>query len=111
MPEDAERSLKALGPAHQRGRASAARPLPRSIFLGEHDGENAHRLCGIGEVFGAELTGGGVVVVDLPENALGVVIDPPEIMLPVRVVVGREGVERPHLLEDRVAVELRRRLT
>jgi hypothetical protein len=39
------------------------------------------------------------------------VIDPPEIMLPVRVVVGREGVERPHLLEDRVAVELRRRLT
>ncbi len=31
-------------------------------------------------------------------------IERAEIMRPARVVVGREGVERPHLLKDRVAV-------
>src|SRR5271167_3450567 len=87
----------------QRGRASAARPLPRSIFLGQHDRENPRCLCRVGGVFGAILTN-GVIVVDFPENALGLVVEAPEIMLPVRVVALGEGVECPHLFKDRVAV-------
>ena len=80
-----------------------ARPLPRSIFLGQHDRENARCLRGVGGVFGAVFAS-RVVVVDLPKNALALVFEAPEIMLAVRVVVLGEAVEGANLLQDRVAV-------
>ena len=43
----------------------------------------------------------GVVVVDLPENALAVVLEGSEVALAVRIVVGCERVEGLDLLTDR----------
>lgn len=79
------------------------RPSPRSVFLGKQDGKDSRRLGGVGGVFGAVFAS-PVVIVDLPENALALVFDAPEIMLPVRVVVLGEGVERANFCKDRVAV-------
>ena len=80
-----------------------ARPPPRSILFSQHDRENARGLCRVGGVFRAELTS-RVVIVDLPENALAVVVEAPEIMLTVGVVVVGEAVESANLIKDRGAV-------
>ena len=70
-----------------------------SVFGCKHDGEDADGLARVARVFAAPCQG-AVVVVDLPENALAVVLERPEIPLPVWVVVRGESVKRLDLLAD-----------
>jgi hypothetical protein len=60
----------------------------RRVFAGSAGIVAAHVAAG------AEA--GSVVVVDLPENALSLVVEAAEIMLAVGVIVGCEGVEGDH---------------
>jgi len=69
------------------------RPPPRSVFLGQHDGEDSRRLGRVGGVFGAVLAS-GVVVVDLPKELAALVGEAPEIMLPVGSLSGVKASKR-----------------
>lgn len=71
------------------------RPLPRSIFLGQLDGEDSRRLGRVGGVFGAEFAS-GVVSVDLPKQLAALVGEAAEIVLAVGVVVRGGGSTRSH---------------
>ena len=49
------------------GGRPTGRPLPRSILVGQHDGEDSRCLGRVGGVLGAEFAS-GVVIVDLPKQ-------------------------------------------
>src|ERR1700680_4744912 len=97
-PREAGRSSGAKGP-----RRSAASRLP-SILARQHDGENAKRRGGVCRILAAVIMAGAegsaIIIVDLPKDARPFMVERAEVMLPVRVVVLGEGVERLHLLRD-----------
>ena len=71
----------------------------RSVFVREHDRQDAGRHGGIGGIGRAKL-GLAVVVIDLPKAAFAGFVDRAEVMLAVRVVVLAEGVEASDLLKS-----------
>jgi hypothetical protein len=72
----------------------------RSVFVGEHDRQDARRHRGIGRIGGAHLCR-AVVVVDLPKAADAAVVDQAEVMFALWVVVLGEGVEGADLFRRR----------
>ena len=72
----------------------------RSIFLGQHDGQNAGRNSGIGRVRRG-VSHRQIVGVDLPKYPLASMIKEAEIPLPMRVVIAGEVRDRRQLHQDR----------
>jgi hypothetical protein len=64
-----------------------------------HDGEHARRLLRVGRIFRPALHVAGVVI-DLEEVDYALKLNAAEVVLPVRVVVAREVVERPNRGEE-----------
>ncbi|MGA7340901.1 MAG: hypothetical protein WBE72_01610 [Terracidiphilus sp.] len=71
----------------------------RSVFGRKHDPQYADGLLRVGRVFAATVQRAAVIV-DLPEDALAVMLEGSEIALSVRVVVRREHIEVFNLLAD-----------
>ncbi len=70
-----------------------------SVFLRQHEGENAGCFLIIGRVFAAEFHG-RIVVIDLPEDFAAVVDEGPEVVLTVKIVILGEVVESANLPQD-----------
>ena len=72
--------------AKKKPRAGANRrgDARRSVFRRQHDRQNPDGLLRIGKVFAA-LGHHGVVIVDLPENAVAVMLEGSEVALAVRI--------------------------
>ena len=64
-----------------------------SIFFRQHHGQNPHSGRGVCRIVGPKLQT-LIVAVDLPKEALSSQIKRAEIMLGVRIVVGRKGFKR-----------------
>jgi hypothetical protein len=75
------------------GLSNSRRLQQRSVFVRAHDDEDARRLRGIGRVGGAERAG-RIVVIDFPEVVLVVDHDGAEVVLTMRIVLGRELAEK-----------------
>lgn len=73
------------------------------MLVRAHDGQHPLGLGRVGGVFGTALHVGRVVV-DLPKVFGIAVLERPEVVFTMRVIVWREGVELPHLGDNRLVV-------